>query len=319
VERIGQHPRIELPDGRRATLYRGDEILVAYGNRYAPDQFEAEVPGDLRPTSLVAAGGVAATVLSSHDSVVEATAICPLGLLTDGEGVVTLRRRAPFQVDDERPLLRHPNAPFTIGVVGTSMNSGKTTTVASIVRGLTAAGMAVAAGKVTGTGAGGDPALFQDAGAAPVLDFTDFGHASTYRLRLGELQALLAGLQSELASSGPQVIVLEIADGLLQRETAGLVCDPLFGQYVDSVVFTAREAMGAIAGMSLLGSHGIRLAAVSGVLTASPLTTQEARDALDVPVWGVDQLADPKVARTLLTPPAHGMPMSAGVNGQVAV
>ena len=62
VEHIGQHKAVELPDGRRATLFEGDDVIVAYGNRYAPDQFEAEVPGDLGPTDLVAAGGVAASV-----------------------------------------------------------------------------------------------------------------------------------------------------------------------------------------------------------------------------------------------------------------
>ena len=54
--------------------------------------------------------------------------------------------------------------------------------VASIVRGLTAAGYRVAAGKVTGTGAGGDFHMFVDAGATRVLDFTDFGFSSTYLL-----------------------------------------------------------------------------------------------------------------------------------------
>lgn len=34
VDTIGQHPRIEWPDGRRAKLYVGDEIIVAYGGRH---------------------------------------------------------------------------------------------------------------------------------------------------------------------------------------------------------------------------------------------------------------------------------------------
>ena len=47
VERIGQHGRIELANGRRAQMHVGDEIIVCYGARYAPDQFEAYVPDDL--------------------------------------------------------------------------------------------------------------------------------------------------------------------------------------------------------------------------------------------------------------------------------
>lgn len=50
----------------RATLYEGDAIVVAYGNRYAPDQFEAVVPDDLGECDLVAGGGIAATTLSQH-------------------------------------------------------------------------------------------------------------------------------------------------------------------------------------------------------------------------------------------------------------
>jgi exosome complex RNA-binding protein Csl4 len=33
VDRIGQHQRIELVNGRRARMLVGDEIVVAYGNR----------------------------------------------------------------------------------------------------------------------------------------------------------------------------------------------------------------------------------------------------------------------------------------------
>ena len=198
------------------------------------------------------------------------------------------------------------------------MNSGKTTTVASIVRGLTAAGLDVAAGKVTGTGAGGDPGLYWDSGAARVLDFTDFGLASTYLLQLGEVRALLEGLHRELSSDRPDAIVLEIADGLLQAETARLVCDPAFGRYVDSVVFTSREAMGALAGTAMLRQHGLNVAAVGGVLTSSPLATREARAALDVPVLDLVGLADPSLALSLL--PSPGRPLrSTRADAPVAV
>jgi hypothetical protein len=96
VVKLGQHVAIQLADGRRASLFEGDEILVAYGDRYAPDQFEAEVPDNLGLTHLIAAGGLAGTVLSAHSSMKAPTLIQPLGLLTDARGVVNLRRCAPF-------------------------------------------------------------------------------------------------------------------------------------------------------------------------------------------------------------------------------
>lgn len=56
VAGIGQHQNLEVTTSRRCTLYVGDEVLVAAAARYAPDQFEAELPEDLGPCDLVAAG-----------------------------------------------------------------------------------------------------------------------------------------------------------------------------------------------------------------------------------------------------------------------
>jgi hypothetical protein len=302
VVKLGQHGGIQRPDGRRATLFEGDEILVAYGDRYAPDQFEAEVPDNLGPTHLVAGGGLAGTVISAHAKMGAATRLEPLGLLTDAGGTVTLRRCAPYKAiaPEDLRTLRRVGKPLVIGVLGTSMNSGKTTTVASIVRGLSKAGLKVAAGKVTGTGAGGDPLLFHDSGASRILDFTDFGYASTYRLEHEEIRALLVSLIGELAASGPDVVVVEVADGLFQRETARLVKDPLFKEQVDKVVFASGEALGATAGQSILAALGMAPVAISGMLTASPLAKREAAAALDVPVLDKEELASAQVADLLL-------------------
>jgi hypothetical protein len=308
VHGLGQHLRIERPDSRKAILFEGDEILVAYGDRYAPDQFEAEVPADLGATHLVAAGGLAGTVISAHSTMKPPTQIEPLGLLADARGRMTLRRCAPFKVvaPEDAQTLRRVGKPLVVGVLGTSMNSGKTTTVASIVRGLTKAGLAVGAGKVTGTGAGGDPMLFHDSGASRVLDFTDFGYGSTYRLGHEEIRSLLVSLICELAATGPDVIVLEVADGLYQGETARLVRDPLFKQHVDKIVFAAGEALGAAAGQTLLTQQGLSPVAISGRLTASPLAKREAAAALAVPVLDKEELASAAVVDLLL--PGYAKP-----------
>lgn len=299
VTEIGQHQRLEEPNGRRAALFVGDEVLVAYGHRYAPDQFEAEVPGDLGPTCLVAGGGVAANVLTQHSAMLAATTLEPIGLVTDHAGVVNLRHCAPYAVAAASTPM-HRSAVPTIAVLGTSMNSGKTTTVGSIVRGLVAAGLRVAAGKVTGTGAGGDPGVFADAGATRVLDFTDFGHPSTYRLPHDEVVRLMRAIRDELQFAGPDVVVLEIADGLYQRETSRLIEDPEFAEMVDAVVFAAGEALGAVAGLQRLSSLGLPVVAVSGLMTASPLATEEARAHLHVPVLDAEQLASSTCAPLLL-------------------
>lgn len=298
VAELGQHKRLESPAGRRQFLHVGDEILVAYGHRYAPDQFEAEVPADLGPVNLVAAGGLAARVLTKHGSMDDATLLEPLGLLADADGVATLSRYAPHAISTYEP--RADRTIPTVVVLGSSMNAGKSTTLASLVRGLTNAGMNVAAGKATGTGAGGDPAMFLDAGATKVLDFTDFGVPSTFRMSYPRLKDLVGSIRAELLAGSPDAVVIEVADGVYQEETARLMRDEDFSHAVDRVLFAAGEALGAFAGVGVLQAAGLDVAAVSGRLTSSPLAAREARAALDVPVIDTFDLVDPHVATGLL-------------------
>src|SRR5262249_33535601 len=263
VGQIGQHQKLELMTGRKSPLFPGDEMLLAYGPRYAPDQFEAEVPPDLQPADLVAAGGLIGRMLSCHACMQDPTQVIPIGLLADADGVVTLGRCAPLQLSTSRPARWEAVQPSVTAVLGTSMNSGKSTTVASIVRGLTAAGYRVAAGKVTGTGAGGDPYMYGDAGAERVVDFTDFGFSSTYLLDSATVTALFTSLVDELSGGEPDVIVVEIADGLLQPETSNLIDDPWFHEIVGAVVFSAGDAMGAMTGLAELRRRSLDVAAVA--------------------------------------------------------
>lgn len=295
VDALGQHKRLELPDGRRATLLVGDEVVVCYAPRYAPDQFEAEVPDDLAPCHLVAGGGIAARMVAKHSAMGSPTAVTPVGLVADDRGRrINLRdwALAPTRLVGRRPP--------TIGVVGTSMNAGKTTAVADLVRGLRLAGRTVGAAKVTGTGSGGDAWLFVDAGATPALDFTLAGHPSTYQLPLEDVVAVLGTLTAQLAGAGCDAIVLEVADGLLQSETAALLRHPAFAATVDTLVFAACDAVGAIGGVSLLAAAGHDVAAVAGALTASPLAVQEASALLACPVLDREELQDPDRAERLL-------------------
>lgn len=306
VTEIGQHARVELPSGRRALLFPGDEVVVAYGHRYAPDQFEAAVPDDLGPCELVAAGGIAARVSVAHGKMSAATALEPVGLLADASGRrLTLADGVPASAmlgdDVDRPL--------TIAVVGASMNAGKTTTAAHLVRGLRGAGLRVGAAKTTGTGAGGDVWLLSDAGAFPVYDFTSAGLPSTYRVDAERVRGVFCELTDRLAQDGCEAIVIEVADGVYQDETAGLLVDPLFLDRVDAVLFASYDALGATAGIQWLQERGISALALSGVLSSSPLATREAETATGKPVWGLERLSDPDVARELAADLRAGRPV----------
>ncbi|MEM9134430.1 MAG: DUF1611 domain-containing protein [Actinomycetota bacterium] len=285
VAEIRAQQRLELTNGRRALLHEGDEILVAYGHRYAPSQYEAYVPESLEPCELVAAGGVAAVVASCNEGKAPATIIEPLGFVVDDTD-----RRVNLEDWCRPPAPLAQRRPTTIVVTGTSMDSGKTTAAAALIHGLTRSGRRVGAAKVTGTGAGGDVWRMADAGADPVLDFTAAGMASTYLAdddAIGRCYGLLLG---HLGHQEVEVAVIEIADGLFQRETAHLLASPRLRLTCDGIIFAAREALGAAAGVDRLRDLDLPVLAVSGLLSASPLARREAEGVVDLPVLGREEL-----------------------------
>lgn len=211
VARLGHHRHIEQPNGRRAALHEGDEIIVTYGDRYATDQFESHVPSTLGQTQFVASGGIASEVLSQSRAVRRATDIDPIGLLGDDRG-------RPLNVMDFAldPVLSESMRPRTIAVIGTAMNSGKTTVIHYLVQGLSRAGVRIGATKVTGTGSGNDYWCMLDAGAHRMLDFTDVGLSSTYRQPMDVVERKFRELIDHLTASGTAVNLVEVADGIYQ-------------------------------------------------------------------------------------------------------
>lgn len=291
VTALGQHRRIENIHGRRGELYLDDEIIVTYGNRYAPDQFESYVPDDLGPCHLVAGGGIASLAVSKHTSKKGATRIEPIGLLVDAkDNVLNLREFAiahqPASSDQNRP-------PLVIAVVGSSMNAGKTTTVGGMVHGLGKAGFRVGTAKLTGTGSGCDLWHMRDAGAAVTYDFTDAGHASTFGVATDELGNITTALLARLAADDLDIAVIEIADGLLHGETAALVEMGRDNGWFDGFVFAAADAMGAAFGHQWLAAQGIVPIAISGAVSASPLASRETETATGMAVTTLDELHDP--------------------------
>ena len=285
VARLGHHRKLESPEGRRQTLFVNDLILVCYGARYASDQFESLVPDDLAPCNLVAAGGIAGVCSARHASTRKPTEIEPLGLVADANGrVLNLADCA------EARQKRTAQQPYTLAVVGSSMNAGKTTTVASMIRGLAKTGLRVGAAKITGTGAGCDRWAMVDAGAEAVLDFTDFGHASTYRVPVAETAEILDAAVAALGRAGCDVVVVELADGLLFPETAKLVEHARFQRLVSGLVLAASDSMSAGFGADWLLQRRLPLLGLAGKLTSSPLMMREVAEAVDLPLLTLEDL-----------------------------
>jgi hypothetical protein len=291
ITELGQHKTVELPTSRKATLFVGDEVILAFGNRYAPDQFEAFVPGDLGPCEMVAGGGIAGRVALKNTRMNDATKIEPIGVFVDDQ-------HSPINVRDFALRTSAPMRPVTgIAVVGGSMNAGKTTTAANLIHGLTRAGYKVGAAKITGTGAGNDFWHMKDAGAVAVYDFTDAGLATTYRASQFDLERCADTLAAALVQKGCDVIVYEIADGLFQEETAWLVQSRTLRRLIGGYVYAGESAASTAMGVQWLRQYAQLLLGVSGLVSASPLASREVENATGYPCLTKEALAHGDIAR----------------------
>jgi hypothetical protein len=281
---LGHHTRIEHRSGAPLHIFPGDLVMGAFGNRYATDQYEAYVPKELgAECHLVSIGGVCGEVVSQHPSMDPPTRLRIVGGVCDDQGrLLNLRAFGlPPHSDGARGVIL---------VVGSAMNAGKTTTVGTLARALKQGGSRVAAAKITGTAAGKDPRYFVSCGAKPVLDFTYAGYPSTYMLSLEELMGIHRTLVGHLRKANPEHIIVEVADGIFQRETRMLLDNVEFRQSIAHVFFAASDSLSAECGARAVKAYGLPLRALAGAFTQSPLAMREAEAATGFRCLSVEQM-----------------------------
>ena len=126
----------------------------------------------------------------------------------------------------------------------------------------------------------------EDNGASPVADFTYFGHPSTYMLEEDELLHIFNDLDLKYANNAKNYWVVEIADGVLQRETAILLRHPDVRSRIHKLVFCACDAFGAIGGLRVLKDEfDLTPDVLSGVCSTSPLAIRELAGYCDLPIF----------------------------------
>jgi hypothetical protein len=284
VRKVGLHGRIETSAGARSKLYPGDRIICSPGARYATAMLEGlpEVRG--AEADLLSASGVCGRVTSVTSGFGRPTQLAILAQAFSQGRALNLR---DFAIESPPPS---DQTPRLIVVVGSDMDAGKTTTCCSVIHGLARQGHRVAAAKLTGTASSRDVGSFRDAGASPVFDFLDCGWPSTAGCSSAELASVAADLIGALSASGAEYAVLEIADGLLQRETSALLeILPEIAPHA-TVLLAARESLSAIAGADRLARAGYRVAAISGLVSSSALTSREVETAIGIPCLSPDDL-----------------------------
>ena len=204
--------------------------------------------------------------------------------LGDGDPLSVAIRRLERR-GSGRAGARRSRSPMILHV-GTSMNSGKSTSATACCWALSAMGHPVRACKVTGTASLKDILHMQDAGAERVADFSHLGVPSTYMLSLDDVFGIFRDLDGKFANNPKKYWVVEFADGILQRETAALLHDEYVRSRIHRLVFSAGDALGAVGGVRVLEEEfGLRPDALSGRCSSSPLMVRELQERVKVPVF----------------------------------
>ena len=269
VEKTGFHKHFITAENRRLRLYPGAHFTGVFGNRYASDAYEGAILG-LDNLHMLTAAGMIGTVMSKHSTMDEPTEVSLVGFLSAAEGTRLNLKQRLFQPARTRRLPRN-----LIYIVGTSMNAGKTTTATRLIRGLCDLGVRVAACKLTGSVSNRDQDELAAAASQDVIDFSDFGFPSTYLCSREELMELFHAMLAEVSSDDPDVVIMELADGLLQRETAMLLAEPEIKQAARGLILSADSALAALWGTERLRQLGYQVLVVSGKFTSSPLMMRE--------------------------------------------
>lgn len=302
ILRIGQHSELENVSGRIHTIHNGTKAIFVFANRYAPDYYEGLIPDSLETEiDLLSRSGIIGLVKTKNSLIKDPSRVKILGYVCNGKGEVLNTKNFPL-ILPKRKEKKYPRARMIL-VCGTSMNSGKSLAAVACCWLLNTLGYKVRAAKITGSASLKDILHMNDAGAHPYADFTYLGYPSTYLLTKQELLNIFNKLDLKYANNSQNFWVVELADGIIQRETAILLSLPELRTRIYKLIFCANDAFGAIGGLRILKEKfGLNPDALSGICSSSPLHIREVNDFVDIPVFNSATPDINQLSKILLTP-----------------
>ena len=259
---------LELPTGRLAKINPGDVLLGVLGRRRALKGFVGDVPATVNAGDqlhLLNMGGVIGSCTGHHSSLSDAIQVEVIGLATDERG------RVLNIVDAALPprTTLGETAPLVI-IAGTCMNSGKTYAATELIKQATRDGVRVAAAKLSGIACLRDTLNMADHGAVAIASFLDCGLPST--VGATNLAGVAKAIIARLNESAPDLIVIELGDGLLGGYSVESVfVDLELREATAALIFCAPDYVGAWGGIELLRRRGIGVDVIAGSVTDSQM------------------------------------------------
>ncbi|MEE8347975.1 MAG: hypothetical protein V3R94_00265 [Acidobacteriota bacterium] len=249
-----EYSLLETCDGENVPLHEGALILGALGTRKALQGFSGGPPAELKAGMelyLLNRGGVIGECTAFHRDLGWPTKLEYLGTVSHHGQPANLKNFA-------LPLVSDPKSSVPVVLVlGTCMNSGKTTVCTELVKLFSKKGFSINAGKIAGVGCLRDPIIMKESGAQHSLSFQDFGIPSTAQVK--SVAPIARSMVHYLSESKPDFIVLEMGDGVLGGyQGASLFEDGEFMSSCVSMIMCANDLMGAWGGLQWLSQKGLR-------------------------------------------------------------
>jgi hypothetical protein len=282
-----RYNQLELTSGRMATVTQGDIVVGALGHRKALLGYSGHLPTELEvgdTIQILNIGGVLGICVSANPDVGPPFdcevlgAVLHFPYLGERIGVPARAGAQPFDIDASLSA----NGVPVVALAGTCMDSGKTAAACAIVGRLRHRGFNVAACKATGVSLRRDILAMEDAGAKETMIFSDLGIVTT---TADNGPALTKALLTALAGNKPDVIVLELGDGLLGAYgVEAILSDASIRDALTAVVLCANDPVAAWGGAKILREQfGIEPAVVTGPATDNAVGIDQISQRLELP------------------------------------
>tara|TARA_R110002049_G_scaffold54869_32_gene152486 strand:- start:1020 stop:2075 length:1056 start_codon:yes stop_codon:yes gene_type:complete len=275
---------LELTSGRMATVNQGDIVVGALGHRNALRGYSGHLPEKLEvgdTVQLLNIGGVLGICDSANPDVGPPFNCEVLGTVLHfpylGERIGVPARAGKHPFDSLAKLDTH-GVPV-VALAGTCMDSGKTAAACAIVGRLRHLGYSVSACKATGVSLRRDINAMEDAGARATMIFSDLGVVTT-TAKNGP--ALTRALLTDLAKDSPDVIVLELGDGLIGAYgVEAILGDAGIRAAMTAVVLCANDPVSAWGGAKILREQfSIEPTVVTGPATDNAVGVEQIAERL---------------------------------------
>ena len=164
-----------------------------------------------------------------------------------------------------------------------SMDSGKTTVAAEIIKTLTRIGMRLAAAKLTGVGAMRDLYKMEDYGVYESVSFVDAGITSTANVDHDTVIKVAKGALNHLSRKRPDAILVELGDGIIGKYgVLPILKDKEIQKHVRLHIACARDPAGAVKLAEDCARIGVPVDIISGPITDNEVGQAIIREHLDV-------------------------------------